>query len=93
MLYPVAHIVQFEKVNKSGKADAELLHGQWIELLQTICRSHHEKRWLGNLCPFEGRRQIEIRLGSTIVVEGAMKARALEFSYVVFHVVCLSPGG
>jgi hypothetical protein len=36
VLYPVAHIVEFETPHKTGKAGAELVHGQWIELLQAI---------------------------------------------------------
>ena len=36
MLYPVAHIVEFDTPHETGKTDAELIHGQWIELSHAI---------------------------------------------------------
>jgi hypothetical protein len=34
VLHPVAHIVEFERPNETGKAGAQLVHCQWVELSQ-----------------------------------------------------------
>ena len=43
VLYPVAHIVEFEPPNETGKAGAHLVHGKRIELFQTIRLPPNEK--------------------------------------------------
>ena len=90
VLYPVAHIVDFESPHKTGKASAELFDG-WIEHLQAIRFPRNEKGRLGDLRAFPSGRQIEIRFGGAVVIQAAVKAGTLEFSDVVSDVIWLRP--
>ena len=82
MLYPVAYIVEFEVPNEARKAGAKLL-GWGIKRPQTISFTRDVKRGLGDLRAFPGGGQIEIELGSAIVVQRTVKAGALKFRHVV----------
>ena len=90
MLYPVAYIVEFEIPHETGKADPEFFE-RWIKRPQTIRLSRNVKRRLGDFRAFPGAGQIEIRFGGAVVIEGAVKAGALEFSYVMSDVIRLRP--
>ena len=90
VLYPVAHIVEFETPHETGKAGAELAD-RWIEHLQAIRRPRNEKRRLGDLRAFPCAGQIEIGFGSAVVIQTTVKAGTLEFSDVVSHVIWFRP--
>ena len=79
MLYPVAHIVEFEIPHETGKAGAEFFDG-WIERLQAIRLPRNVKGRLGDLRAFPSAGQIEIRFGGAVVVQATVKAGTLEFS-------------
>ena len=83
---PVAHIVDFEIPHETRKAGAEFLEG-WIELPQAIRFSRKVKGRLGNLRAFPSPGKIEIRFGGAVVVQGAVKAGTLKFSYVMSDVI------
>src|ERR1700677_992673 len=91
VLYPVAHIVEFERPDEPGKAGAHLVHRQWIELFQAIRLSPNEKGRLRDLRAFESGGQIEIRFCSAVIVQAAVKAGALEFRNVMTDVIWLRP--
>ena len=91
VLHPVAHIVEFETSDETGKAGAHLVHGQRIELFQAIRLPPNEKGRLSDLRAFESGGQIEIRFGGAVVVQAAMKAGALEFRNVMIDVIWLRP--
>src|SRR5579864_7890218 len=82
VLYPVAHVVEYETPHETGKAGAELFDG-WIEHLQAIRLPRNEKGRLGDLRAFPRAGQIEIRFGSAVVIQATVKAGTLEFSDVV----------
>src|SRR4029077_5241243 len=83
VLYPVAHIVEFERPDETGKAGAHLVDGQWIDLFQAIRFPQNEKRSLRDLRAFESGGQSEIRFGGAVVVQAAVKAGALKFRNVM----------
>src|SRR5271170_4730710 len=90
VLYPVAYIVEFEIPDETGKAGVKLFRRR-IKRPQTIGLSRNVKRGLGYLRAFPGCGQVEIEFGGAIVVQCPMKTGALEFRYVVRHVVRLRP--
>ena len=90
VLYPVAHIVEFETPHETGKAGAELFEG-WIERPQAVHLSPNVKGRLGDLRAFPSGRQIEIRFGGAVVVQSTVKAGSLEFSDVMSDVVGFGP--
>ncbi len=86
VLNPVAHMVDFEIPHQTRKAGAEFFEG-WIELPQPIQLSRNVKGRLGDLRAFPGPGKIEIRLGSAVVVQGAVKAGTLKFGYVMSDII------
>ena len=90
VLYPVAHIVEFEIPHETGKAGAELFEG-WIERPQAVRLSPNVKGRLGDLRAFPSGGQIEIRFGGAVVVQPAVKAGTLEFSDVMSDVIGFCP--
>ena len=66
VLYPVAHIVEFEPPHETGKAGAHLVHCQWIKLFQAIRLAPNEKGRLRDLRAFESGGQREIRFGGAV---------------------------
>jgi hypothetical protein len=66
VLYPVAHIVEFERPDETGKAGAHLVHCQWIKLFQAIRLAPNEKGRLRDLRAFESGGQREIRFGGAV---------------------------
>ena len=91
VLYPVAHVVEFETSQETGKADSELVGRKWIELFQAIRLSCNVKGRLRDLRAFPGGRQIEIRLCGAVVVQATVKAGSLEFSDVMSDVIWFRP--
>ena len=91
VLYPVAHVVEFETSQETGKADSELVGRKWIELFQAIRLSCNVKGRLRDLRAFPGPGKIEIGFGGAVVVQGAVKAGTLKFSYVMSNVIRLRP--
>src|ERR1700730_13426940 len=71
VLYPVAHIVEFETPHETGKAGAQLFEG-WIERPQAVRFSPNVKGRLGDLRAFPSGRHIEIRFGGAVVVQPAV---------------------
>ncbi len=59
--------------------------------MQAIRLPRNVKGRLGDLRAFPRAGQIEIRFGGAVVIEGAVKAGALEFSYVMSDVTWLRP--
>ena len=90
VLYPVAQIIEFEIPHETGKAGAELFEG-WVERPQAVRFSPNVKGRLGDLRAFPSGGQIEIRFGGAVVVQAAVKTRALEFSDVMIDVIRLRP--
>ena len=90
VLNPVAHIVDFEIPYETRKAGAEFFEG-WIELPQAIRLSRNVEGGLGDLRTFIGPGQIEIRFGGAVVIQGTVKAGALEFGNVMSDVIWFSP--
>ena len=90
VLYPVAHVIDFEIPHQTGKAGAEFFDG-WIEHPQAIRLPRNEKGRLGDLRAFPSGRQIEIRFGGAVVVQPAVKAGALKFSDVMSDVIGFCP--
>ena len=90
VLYPVAHIVEFETPHETGKAGAELFEG-WIERPQAVHLAPNVKGRLDDLRAFPSRGQIEIRFGGAVVVQPAVKTGALEFSDVMSDVIGFCP--
>src|SRR6202034_4131607 len=76
VLYPVAHIVEFERPEEPGKAGAQLVHRQWIELFQAIRLSPNEKGRLRDVRAFESGGEREIMFGGAVIVQAAVKAGA-----------------
>ena len=74
MLHPVAHIVDFEPPDETGKAGAHLVPSEWIELSQAIRLPRNEKGRLSDLRAFESGGQIEIGFGGAVVVQATVKA-------------------
>ena len=85
VLYPVAHIVEFEPSHKTGKAGAHLVYRERIELFKPSAFPPNEKGRLGDLRAFESGGQIEVWFGGAIVVQATVKAGALEFSNVMMR--------
>ena len=79
MLYPVAHIIEFEIPHDAGKTGAELFE-RGIECPQAVRLSCNVKRRLSDFRAFPGGGQIEIRFGGTVVVQGTVEAGTLKFS-------------
>ena len=92
VLYPVAHVVELDASHETGKAGAQLINGQWVEFLQSICLPHHVKRWLRNLRALKSSGQVEVWLGSPVVVQATVEAGALEFSNIMGDIIWLRPG-
>lgn len=67
VLYPVAHIVDFEISHETRKTGAEFFKGR-IERPQAIRLSSNIKGRLSNRGAFPGARQIEIRFGGAVVI-------------------------
>ena len=91
VLYPVAHIVEFETANETGNAGAHLIHGQRIKLFQAIRLPPDEKRRLRNPGAFPRSGQVKVRFSGPIVVQGTVKAGALKFRHVMSDVIRLRP--
>ena len=91
VLYPVAHIVEFEPAHETGKTGAHLVHGKRIEFFQSIRLPPNEKGGLSDLRAFESGGQIEIRFGRAVVVQAAVKAGALEFRDDMIDVIWFRP--
>jgi len=90
VLYPVAHIVDFEIPHETRKAGPEFLRG-WIEPFQPILLSRNVKGRLGDLRALPGAGQIEIRFGGAVIVQTTVKAGTLEFSDVMSDVIWFRP--
>jgi hypothetical protein len=90
VLYPVADIVEFEIPDEARKAGVKLFRRR-IKRPQTIGLSRNVKRGLGYLRAFPGSGQVEIEFGGAIVVQCPMKTGALEFRYVVSHIIRFYP--
>src|SRR5580704_9721521 len=90
VLYPVAHIIDFEIPHETGKASAESFDG-WIEHPQAIRLPRNEKGRLADLRAFPSAGQIEIRLGGAVVIQATVKAGTLEFSDVMSDVIWVHP--
>jgi len=67
MLYPVAHIVEFEIPHKTGKTSAKLFK-RGIERPQGISFTRDVKRRLSDFRALPGGGQIEVRFGGAIVI-------------------------
>ena len=87
VLDPVAHIVEFKRTLETGKACTHLVPGKWIEFSQSVRLPPNEKRRLSDLRAFESGGQIEIEFGSSVVIQGTVKAGALEFSDVMIDLI------
>jgi hypothetical protein len=68
-----------------------LVHCKRIELLQAVRLAPNEKGRLRDLRAFEGGGEIEIRFGGAVIVQGAVKAGALEFRNVMIDVIWFHP--
>ena len=90
VLYPVAHIIDFEIPHETGKAGAEFFDG-WIEHPQAIRFPRNEKGRLGDLRAFPSGGQIEISFGGPVVIQTTVKAGTLEFSDVTSDVIRFDP--
>src|SRR5579864_9163660 len=90
VLYPVAHIIDFEVPHETGKPGAQFFDG-WIELLQAIRLPPNVEGRLGDLRAFPSAGQIEIRFGGAVVVQATVKAGTLEFSDVMSDVIWFHP--
>ncbi len=90
MLYPVAYIVEFQIPDETRKAGSQLF-GRRIKCAQAVGLSGDVERGLGDLRAFPGGGQIEVWLGGAIVIQGAVKAGALKFRYVVCQVLPVHP--
>ena len=89
-MYPVAHIVEFEIPEETGKAGAELFEG-WIKRPQAVHLAPNVKGRLGDLRAFPGRRQIEIRFGGAVVIQSAVETATLELSDIMSDVIGFCP--
>jgi len=69
VLYPVAHIVDFESSHETRKANSEFFYGG-IESRQAIRLPRNVKGRLGDLRAFPSTRQIEIRFGGAVGSSG-----------------------
>src|SRR3984957_19586417 len=92
VLYPVTDIVEFGRCNETGKAGAHLLQCQRVELLQAVRSPPNENGGLRDLGAFESGGKREIGFGGAVVVQGAVKAGALEFRDRMIDVIRLRPG-
>ena len=90
VLYPVAHIIDFEIPHETGKVGAEFFGG-WIEHPQAIRLPRNEKGRLGDLGAFPSAGQIEISFSGAVVIQTTMEAGTLEFSDVMCDVIWLHP--
>jgi len=90
VLYPVAHIVDFQISHETWKAGAEFFHG-WIQPFQAILLPRNVKRRLSDLRAFPNAGQIEIQFGGAVVVQATVKAGALEFRDVMSDVIWFRP--
>ena len=68
VLYPVAHIVDFESSHETRKANTEFSYGG-IESRQAIRLPRNVKGRLGDRRALPSTRQIEIRFGGAVVVQ------------------------
>ena len=91
VLYPVAHIVEFEPSYETRKAGTHFVYGKRIEFFHSIRLPPDEERRLGDLRALESGRQIEIRFGGAVVVQAAVKPGAPEFGDVVIDVIRFRP--
>jgi hypothetical protein len=90
VLYPVAHILDFEMPHETGKGGTEFFDG-WIEHFQAIHLPRNEKGRLGDLRAFPSTGQIEIGLRGSVVIQATVKAGTLEFADVMSDVIWFHP--
>jgi hypothetical protein len=90
VLYPVAHILDFEIPHETGKAGAEFFDG-WIEHSQAIRLPRNEKGRLGDLRAFPSTGQIEIGFRGAVIIQATVKAGTLEFTDVMSDVIWFHP--
>jgi hypothetical protein len=90
VLYPVAHIIDFEIPHETGKAGAEFFYG-WIEHSQAIRLPRNEKGRLGDPGAFPSTGQIEISFRGAVVIQATVKAGTLEFTDVMSDVIWFHP--
>ena len=90
VLYPMAHIIDFNVPEQTRKSGAEFLEG-WIELSQAIRLPRNIKGRLRDLRVFPGAGQIEIGFCGAVVIQAAAKSRTLEFSDVMGDVIGFHP--
>jgi hypothetical protein len=92
VLYPVAHMVEFETSHETGKANSKLVYGQRVELSESIRLTHHVKARLSDLRASKRGGQREVRFDRSVVVEAAVKSRTLELGNVMLDVIRFRPG-
>src|SRR5580704_17428053 len=93
MLHPVTNTIHPDVAYQAGTTVAQFRFGQLIDRIEPVRFAPHEMRGLLNPRAAIGSRQIKEGLNSAIIVERAMKPRALKLGDVVHEIVGLDPAG